>query len=180
MKKNQTSDKTHKLPLLFLVLGILLILSIILWQISERKTVSKISQTRPLPRKSTQIGSITEDKNLIPSFTSLNLTDEKRKRRLYFIARVLEMYYRDNGSYPLANFFVATDAENSPLRKLIPRYLSEQNLRSLEFDHHFYYWSDGKNYELRTTLTDEKDEWCKKEEKDCFYIIKNGRVISKK
>jgi hypothetical protein len=126
------------------------------------------------------VGQLIKNENLMASVESSNPADAQRKRSLYFIARGLDNYYRDNGGYPVSDSEISTDDENSPLRDLAPMYLLEGNLKSQDDSHHFIYKSDGKSYELFTVLKDSDDKWCVNEEGNCVYRIKSGVVVSRK
>jgi hypothetical protein len=97
--------------------------------------------------------------------------DIQRKTDLRTIQVALEMYYNNNGQYPVSNGFVKIDGQTDILSKaLAGDYLLTVPCDPNFPEYYYEYSSDGKAYELTCILEDETDP--EGERVDDHYIFK--------
>ncbi len=98
--------------------------------------------------------------------------DAKRQSDLQQLRTALIFYYDDNNSYPIAKNMEKTSEKNSAIYKLVPKYISEIPVDSLEPNYYYGYKSDGKTYELTARAEEKGSARCTKiNENLCLFIV---------
>lgn len=96
--------------------------------------------------------------------------DITRKANLRDIKYALELYFTNNGSYPVSNSAIKLNDADSSVYKDLIKYTSPNNLKDPKDPKFFYlYRSDGKTFEITARLENDKDPDC--EPSDSGYCI---------
>ncbi len=93
------------------------------------------------------------------------------KHRARTIARSLDLYFHDKGSYPKTE---------EDLKILEEAGYQSWDIPLLFPDSFYEYTSNGQTYEISVSLVNELDPQCVMEGSLCIYRIKDGRVVSNK
>lgn len=115
----------------------------------------------------------TEENNPIKEI--LNKTNKAedivRKANLRDMGLALELYFAENGSYPVSITPVKLNDTNSLAYKDLIKYTNPETLKDPKDPDFFYlYRSDGKSYEITTRLENNKDSECEISESGiCIY-----------
>ncbi|MFA6096947.1 MAG: type II secretion system protein GspG [Candidatus Paceibacterota bacterium] len=119
---------------------------------------------------------IKEENNFIKD-TYLNqpyrADDVMRKSNIAQIGNALEMFFLQNGSYPVSLGGTKLNDENSAAYQDLIKYVNSSNLKDSKDPEFFYlYRSDGKSYEITARLENIKDPECKiSDDGFCIYKI---------
>lgn len=96
--------------------------------------------------------------------------DITRKANLRDIKYALELYFTNNGGYPVSGSAIKLNDANSSVYKDLIKYTSPDNLKDPKDPKFFYlYKSDGKTFEITARLENDKDPDC--EPSDSGYCI---------
>jgi len=99
--------------------------------------------------------------------------DIKRKSDLRDMRYALELYFLENGNYPISVDSVKLNEASSPVYKELTKYANPNSLKDPKEPEFFYlYRSDGKSFEISARLENNKDSECEISDGDiCTYKI---------
>jgi len=170
--ENMPASGSKKLPVMTMTL---IILAVVLF---AGKDVIYSEYSKLFPAKKTETP-LKEENNFIKD-TYLNqpyrADDVMRKSNIVQIGNALEMYFLQNGSYPVSLGGTKLNDENSVVYQDLVKYVSPSNLKDSKDPVFFYlYKSDGKSYEITARLENIKDPECKiSDDGFCIYKIRKS------